>query len=195
LSINYRKRLVSTIFNSSGDKIVYINVKIRKMYSVTVNKDKFAVEKVGDELSVNGCIVDWDLLQIDEHTYHLLKGDVSYMLELVRIDPLEKSLTVKLNNKLASVVIKDRFDLLLEKLGMSATSANPIGNIKAPMPGLILEINVKAGDIIKKGDPVLILEAMKMENVLKSSGDGEIKEVLVDPGSSVEKNQVLIIFK
>lgn len=165
------------------------------MYSVTVNKEKFAVEQVGDALSVNGTILDWDLQQIDEHTYHLLKGNVSYKLELVHIDIQEKTLAVKLNNKLAQVVIKDRFDLLLDKLGMNAASTKPVGNIKAPMPGLILEINVKAGDVIKKGDPVLILEAMKMENVLKSSGDGEIKEVLVGPGSSVEKNQVLIIFK
>ena len=91
--------------------------------------------------------------------------------------------------------MKDRFDLLLEKLGMNTTVSSAVVNIKAPMPGLILEINVQAGDFIKKGDPVLVLEAMKMENVLKSSGDGEIKEVLVRPGSSVEKNQVLIIFK
>ena len=165
------------------------------MYSVTVNKEKFTVEKRGDGLSVNGGILDCDLRQIDEHTYHLLKGNVSYILELVYVDTQEKSLVVKLNNNLARVVVRDRFDLLLEKLGMNAANTNPVGNIKAPMPGLILEINVKAGDIIKKGDPVLILEAMKMENVLKSSGDGEIKEVLVHPGSSVEKNQVLIIFK
>ena len=165
------------------------------MYSVTVNKEKFNVEKRSDGLFVNGEVLDCDLRQTDEHTYHLLKGSMSYVLEMVHVDTENKSLVVKLNNNLARVVIRDRFDLLLEKLGMNAAHINPLGNIKAPMPGLILEINVKAGDIIKKGDPVLILEAMKMENVLKSSGDGEIKEVLVNPGSSVEKNQVLIIFK
>lgn len=171
------------------------NVKIRKMYSVTVNKEKITVEKAGGDFLVNGIPIHWDIEKIDGHTFHLVKDNVSYKLELVHINIPHKTLVVRLNGKLSQVVIQDRFDLLLEKLGMNAASANPIGDIKAPMPGLILEINVKAGDVIKKGDPVLVLEAMKMENVLKSNGDGEIKEVLVEIGNSVEKNQVLIIFK
>ena len=165
------------------------------MYSVTVNNKKFAVEKAGKDILVDGSKLEWDLQPIDGHTSHLLLDNVSYKVELVQIDEQEKTVSLKLNNKLAKIALKDRFDLLLEKLGMNAAVSSAVVNIKAPMPGLILEINVQAGDFIKKGDPVLVLEAMKMENVLKSSGDGEIKEVLVRPGSSVEKNQVLIIFK
>ena len=165
------------------------------MYSVTVNNKRFAVEKTGKDILVDGSKLEWDLQPIDGHTSHLLLDNASYKVELVQIDRQEKTVSLKLNNKLAKIALKDRFDLLLEKLGMNTTVSSAVVNIKAPMPGLILEINVQAGDFIKKGDPVLVLEAMKMENVLKSSGDGEIKEVLVRPGSSVEKNQVLIIFK
>lgn len=165
------------------------------MYSVTVNNKKFAVEKAGSRIVVAGNELEWDLQPIDRHSYHLLLDNVSYRVELLHIDRLEKTLTVKLNNQLAKIALKDRFDLLLEKLGMNAAVSTAVAQIKAPMPGLILDIHVKAGDFIQKGDPVLVLEAMKMENVLKSSGDGEIKEVLVHSGSSVEKNQVLIIFK
>ena len=165
------------------------------MYLVTVNNKTFAVEKAGDDLLVDGNKLDWDMQSVDGHTSHLLIDNVSYKVELVHVDRQEKTVTLKLNNKLANITLKDRFDLLLEKLGMNAAVSNAVANIKAPMPGLILEINVKPGDLIKKGDPVLVLEAMKMENVLKSSGDGEIKEVMVQPGNSVEKNQVLIIFK
>jgi len=165
------------------------------MYSVTVNNKKFTVENPGDGLQVAGDLSDWDLQSIDDRTYHLIKDNLSYRLELLQIDRKEKTVTVKLNDKLATVVLKDRFDLLLEKLGMNAALSHALLDIKAPMPGLILEISVKVGDRIKKGDPVLVLEAMKMENMLKSSGEGEIKEILVEPGSSVEKNQVLIIFK
>lgn len=165
------------------------------MYSVTVNNKKFAVEKAGSRIVVAGNELEWDLHPIDRHSYHLLLDNVSYRVELLHIDRLEKTLTVKLNNQLAKIALKDRFDLLLEKLGMNAAVSTAVAQIKAPMPGLILDIHVKAGDFIQKGDPVLVLEAMKMENVLKSSGDGEIKEVLVHSGSSVEKNQVLIIFK
>jgi biotin carboxyl carrier protein len=165
------------------------------MYSVTVNNKKFAVEKAGDALLVDGTKLDWDLQAIDGRTFHLIKDNLSYKLELVQVDRQKKTVTIKLNNKVAEIVLKDRFDLLLDKLGMNAAVSNAVVNIKAPMPGLILEINVKAGDLIKKGDSVLVLEAMKMENVLKASGDGEIKEILVQAGNSVEKNQVLIIFK
>jgi biotin carboxyl carrier protein len=62
------------------------------------------------------------------------------------------------------------------------------------MPGLILDLKVKPGDEVKKGDVVLILEAMKMENSIKSPGDGIVKLVKVNLKDSVEKNQVLIQF-
>lgn len=165
------------------------------MYSVTVNKEKFAVEKKAEDFWVNGSLLNWDLEKIDERTFHLLKNHLSYMVELVHINIPQKTVTIKINNKIAEVVIKDRFDLLLEKLGMNTPSAHSISDIKAPMPGLILEIKVKAGEMIKKGDPLMVLEAMKMENMLKAPGDALVKEVLVDIGSSVEKNQVLINFE
>jgi len=66
--------------------------------------------------------------------------------------------------------------------------------IKAPMPGLILDIKVAPGDVVKKGDVLVILEAMKMENSIKSPGDGMVKIVRVGLKQSVEKNQVLIQF-
>jgi biotin carboxyl carrier protein len=65
-------------------------------------------------------------------------------------------------------------------------------DIKAPMPGKVIEVNVKEGDTILKGDAILILEAMKMENVLKAENDCTIKKVLVKSSESVEKNQILV---
>jgi biotin carboxyl carrier protein len=62
------------------------------------------------------------------------------------------------------------------------------------MPGLIVDIKVEAGQEVKKGDPILILEAMKMENIIKSPGDGVVKAIKVNPRDNVEKNQVLIQF-
>lgn len=180
---------------NAGKDICIFNDKIKKMYSVTVNNEKITVEKEAIGFSINGSLKDWDITKIDDHTFHLLRNHVSYTIEIIRMDISLKTLTLKLNNKLFEIVIKDRFDLLLEKLGMNAVAAATVGDIKAPMPGLILEILVKTGDSIKKGDALLVLEAMKMENVLKSPGEGEIKDVLVEVGSSVEKNQTMIIFK
>ncbi|MEM1136359.1 MAG: acetyl-CoA carboxylase biotin carboxyl carrier protein subunit [Bacteroidota bacterium] len=86
-------------------------------------------------------------------------------------------------------------DLLLEKMGINHTSTNTVKDIKAPMPGKILEIICNEGDEIKKGDKVMILEAMKMENVLKSPGEGIVKSIKVKTGDNVEKNHILIAFE
>ena len=79
-------------------------------------------------------------------------------------------------------------------MGMSAVATGKINNIKAPMPGLIIDLKVKIGDSVKTGDQLLILEAMKMENILKAQGEGIVKNVKVKKGDSVEKGQVLIEF-
>jgi acetyl/propionyl-CoA carboxylase alpha subunit len=70
-----------------------------------------------------------------------------------------------------------------------------VKTLKAPMPGLVLEVMVGPGTEVKKGDPLLVLEAMKMENVLKAPTDAVIKDVIVEISAAVEKNQVLVNFE
>ena len=77
---------------------------------------------------------------------------------------------------------------------MNNGSAGKVNHIKAPMPGLIIDLRVKEGDTVKPGDALLILEAMKMENMIKASAESVVKSVKVKKGDSVEKNQVLIEF-
>jgi biotin carboxyl carrier protein len=79
-------------------------------------------------------------------------------------------------------------------MGMNNANAGNVITIKAPMPGLIIDLKVKEGDAVKQNDPLIVLEAMKMENIIKSPGDGVVKSVKVTKGVSVEKNQVLIEF-
>src|SRR5690554_4312461 len=170
------------------------NAKISEMYSVTINKEKFTVEKSEEVFAVDGNLVDWDLVRINERFYHLLINQVSYSVELIHINAREKEITLKINNKTSTIKIQDKFDLLLDKLGMDPSTQREIMDVKAPMPGLILEIKVQVGDKVKKGEPLLVLEAMKMENIIKSVSEGEVKSILVAAGNSVEKNQVLIHF-
>ncbi len=77
---------------------------------------------------------------------------------------------------------------------MDSLNSSKVNEVKAPMPGLVLDIRVSEGDEVKKGDPILVLEAMKMENIIKSPTDGVIKKINVKKGLAVEKNQVLINF-
>ena len=91
--------------------------------------------------------------------------------------------------------VEDEYDQLLHKLGMDKALTKKVNELKAPMPGLVLRILVEEGQAIKQGDSLLVLEAMKMENVLKSMGDGVIKQLKVKAGDKVEKNQLLIVME
>jgi biotin carboxyl carrier protein len=164
------------------------------MFSVNLQNTTYSVEKSNDETLVNHQALAWDFKWIDERRVHLIKGNESMEAELLSIDYEAKSLQIRLGYQTTTLELKDRFDLLLEKMGMNSIGSSSLKDIKAPMPGLILDLKVKAGDDVKKGDVILILEAMKMENIIKSPGDGVVKEVKVNLKQSVEKNQVLIQF-
>ena len=92
-------------------------------------------------------------------------------------------------------MLKDKYDDLLNQMGLDATTNKKDNEVKAPMPGQVLNILVKAGDSISEGDGLIVLEAMKMENIIKSNRDGVIQEVHAKKNNSVEKNAVLIIFE
>ena len=165
------------------------------MYKATIGKESFEIESKEEKITINGTPLQWDVLKIKDGYFHILFENRSYRAEVVKADSGTKTVTLKLNGKNYTISLKDKFDLLLEKLGMDSVNSNKINSIKAPMPGLILDLKVKEGDEVKKNEPILILEAMKMENVIKSPGDALIKSVKISKGDSVEKNQVLIEFK
>src|SRR6478609_3739227 len=164
------------------------------MFQTKVNGKNFEVIKNEESILINGEPFKWDFVKLSEDNFHILHKNKSYRVEVVKADRATKTFQFKINNKIQTVEVKDKFDLLLEKMGMANGASAKINNIKAPMPGLVIDLKVKAGDIVKAGDPLLILEAMKMENILKSPGDGTIKAVKTKKGDSVEKGQVLIEF-
>jgi biotin carboxyl carrier protein len=164
------------------------------MYQAKVNGKVFDVVPSDDNLTINGETFQWDLSKSSDGNFHIIYKDKSYRAEVVKVEAASKTFTLKINNKLQTVEVKDKFDLLLEKMGMTSGAAGKVNNIKAPMPGLVIDMKVKAGDTVKTGDALLILEAMKMENIIKSPGDATIKNVKAKKGDSVEKGQVLIEF-
>lgn len=164
------------------------------MFQTKINGKTFDVSQNEGQSSINGVSVPLDISKISEGYYHILYENKSFRAELVKADYVAKSFVFKINGKLIPVEVKDKFDLLLEKMGMSGTGSAKVNNIKAPMPGLVIDLKVKAGDTVKAGDALLILEAMKMENILKATGDAVVKNVKTKKGDSVEKGQVLIEF-
>lgn len=132
------------------------------------------------------------IIQTHPFEYYIQHENRSYNIIILKFNKDEKKLTLKINGKRTSVQVKDKFDLLLEQLGMDKIKAIHHDTIKAPMPGLVLNVLVGEGQEVKKGDTLLILEAMKMENSIKSPTDGIIKKIHVQPKTAVEKNQLLI---
>lgn len=164
------------------------------MYKAIVNQRSFEITAENDVFLVNGAEIRPDVARIGEKYFHVLFRGKSFRAEIVKTDKAARLVIVKINGRQYDVNVKNKFDLLLEKMGMQNGAAGKFNSIKAPMPGLIIELKVKDGDAVKQNDPLLILEAMKMENVIKAPGDGVVKHVKVKKGNSVEKNQVLIEF-
>lgn len=167
------------------------------MYKNTINGKDFTVEFDKNnplQGSIDGESFAFDCKTIGKNTYHLIYNHKSYTIEMVQDIDENHVYALKINNKLCEVKVGTPMDILLNTLGISNAKKN-VSEIKAPMPGMVLQIPVSVGESIKKGDILLILEAMKMENSLKSPVDGVIKQIHCTVGKAVEKNQLLISFQ
>jgi biotin carboxyl carrier protein len=164
------------------------------MYSAQLNGKSFEIQPTDEGLEVNSNPFTWDLIALDNGQYHIRYKNRSYPAEVIKIDRETKTVELKVGSHRYSVRLRDDVDLLMEKMGMTASATSKVNTIKAPMPGLIIDLRVKPGDTVKTGDPLLILEAMKMENIIKAAGDGIVKLVKVNKGDSVEKGQAMIEF-
>lgn len=114
------------------------------------------------------------------------------VIEVLDVNFDTKQMKFRHNHTTHELQYKDDLDYILDQMGIKRSFEVKNTDVKAPMPGKVLSVSVKEGDEVKQGDPILILEAMKMENVLKADHDCVIKSVLVDSEQSVEKNQVLV---
>lgn len=136
-----------------------------------------------------------DAVETSTNKYHILQNNGSIKANIISSNFNKKTYSVKVNNNTYNVVLNDALDQQIAALGFEIGASKKVNDIKAPMPGLILEINVKEAQEVKEDDPLLILEAMKMENVINSPRDGVIKSIKVSQGNTVEKNALLIEFE
>jgi len=133
-----------------------------------------------------------DLIAVGEGKFHVIKDNHSYNAEVVSTNYNDKTFAIKVNGKVYHIQLADEYDMLVKRLGLQIATQQQVKDITAPMPGMVLEVSVEAGEEVSEGTPLLILEAMKMENVIKSPGDGVIKAINVTKGEAVDKNYLLV---
>jgi len=155
-------------------------------YSGSVNEGQFSFENLHpDEL---------DLIPLADGQFHVLLDNRSYLAEILAADYEAKTFSIRINGRNYQVQLTDYYDLLIERLGLKTDLSRQVAQIEAPMPGLVLELKAKEGQSLPKGAPLLILEAMKMENVITAPADVVVTSIQVSKGDAVNKNQVLMTF-
>lgn len=157
-------------------------------YKVNVN-DTFQFEFEKESIS------RLDAVSVETNKFHILHQNVPYKAEIVVSHFDQKKYTVKVNNNTYHVAISNPLDTLIKEMGFEVGLTKQINFIKAPMPGLILEISVVVGQSVMENDSLIILGAMKMENSFLSPRDGIIKSISVNMGDAVDKGQLLIEFE
>lgn len=128
----------------------------------------------------------------DGDQLHLLQDKQPYQVSVEKADFLNRSYTIKVNGNKYQVDIKTELDQLIKDMGLKLAAATQENEVHAPMPGLILSVDVSVGDNVEQGQVLCVLEAMKMENALTAPADGVIKSIEIEQGQTVEKNALLI---
>lgn len=166
---------------------------MKNEFLVRSENTEYRIEKAGEagKGRINGEEYAIDIIETATG-YHAIRGLRSCNIDIISFDALTKQVELRINNRYYRYTVKDRYDEVLEAMGLDRKKGSRISEIKAPMPGLVLEVLVSSGDEVKADQPLLILEAMKMENVIKAPADCLVKKVEISKGDSVEKNQLLL---
>ncbi len=139
-------------------------------------------------------INSFKVLSVDKDHWVVQFKNKIHHCTISSFDPNTKEYSILIDHQTISFTLQDEVDRRVERMGMNEIIKPALDQLKAPMPGLVINIDVKTGDIVNEGDNLLVLEAMKMENVIKAVGTGTVKEIKISKGDKVEKDQVLIQF-
>ncbi|MDI9320904.1 MAG: acetyl-CoA carboxylase biotin carboxyl carrier protein subunit [Phycisphaerales bacterium] len=160
---------------------------------ITVNGNlPIDVVKNDQQWQMNGIEIHSDIEWQSNGQASLLLDHKSYTAQVEKIDKEQKELVLTINEHRYTIGIREDIDILLNRMGINLNVQQKAAPLKAPMPGMILKILVEPGQTVNKGDTLLILEAMKMENVLKATSSAIIRFIRVEEKSAVEKGAILI---
>ncbi|MFZ9754833.1 MAG: acetyl-CoA carboxylase biotin carboxyl carrier protein subunit [Bacteroidia bacterium] len=136
----------------------------------------------------------WELIPQTQGRALMVGPQKTMAVEIISIDRAEKTVVLQYKGIKHSLRVSEPLDDLLKSMGLDNAMQTKIAELKAPMPGLVLDVLVNPGQEVKKGDKLLVLEAMKMENAIKAPADLTISAIKCQKGQAVDKNQVLLSF-
>jgi biotin carboxyl carrier protein len=163
-------------------------------YVATIADQRFeiGIDREG-EVTVNGEVIDAEMESTLDPTLHsLIMGHHS---RDVRITAEEDLYTVQVGGDIFEVTVEDERTHRLAGVRGSLSMITGEAVLKAPMPGLIIEVPVAEGVEVSKGDTVVVLESMKMQNEIKAPRDGRVHAVRVAAGDPVELNAIMLTIK
>jgi len=164
------------------------------MAKIIIDNNPFNIEKTDGTLLIDNDEVTYDLLKNGDNGYHLIYNNQSFNIKVLNKDNHSGELTLKINGRVISTQLQNKLADLLKKMGMD-NNKKKLKDLKAPMPGLVLDIMVKEGEEVTEGQELIVLEAMKMENAIKSPQDGIIDKIQIDKQDKIDKNHTLLSFQ
>ncbi|MDC0854271.1 biotin/lipoyl-binding protein [Flavobacteriales bacterium] len=137
----------------------------------------------------------WDWKQLAPGVFDVRMGNRNVRIERMEGPDSKGNITVRVDGVVQTLQVLDHQQLLLESMGMSAGVEAQEKQVESPMPGKILQVMVTPGTAVDEGDPLLVLEAMKMENVIRAPRSGVIAGVEAQVGEAVEKAATLVTYE
>jgi biotin carboxyl carrier protein len=162
-------------------------------YRAKVGEQDYEIRVESGQVYLNGTPVAVSFELVSSGHYSLIIDGRSLGITVSR--STTGSVRVTVEGREVEVAVQDEMDLLLERFGVGKAGIAAHREVRAPMPGLVLAVQVLEGQTVQAGEGLLVLEAMKMENELRAPADGAVRTVHVKPGDPVSKGQLLVEFE
>ncbi|MCE1188065.1 MAG: acetyl-CoA carboxylase biotin carboxyl carrier protein subunit [Ignavibacteria bacterium] len=162
-------------------------------YIINIEKDEYSVVSSEKTVTINGTEYTYELVSHRPDQFTLWLGSKVY--EICRVLSEDNHTIYLINGQYVQAELQSRIEKMISGLTINQAASDSKVIIKSPMPGMVVKILKQVGDVVQKGEILVILEAMKMENDIKSPKDGKISIVSAQSGQKVEKGVQLMIIE
>lgn len=163
-------------------------------FIVTINDRKHTVKIFPDnKVEINGKIINADFSVLNKNAFLLKYGNKIY--EITSNNSTNGNIGFLIEGWYFDTIVRTKLQETASEIMMNKSKFSRFYEVKAPMPGLVLKVLKKHGEKVLKGEPLVILEAMKMENEIRSLVDGVVTEILISEGKPVEKNSLMLVIE